>query len=87
MLPYIPIYIYIYNSCRVSSRCMYSSCLVEDHSENCFLTKETPYRDSSKGEVACLFSIQNAISVLRFSCLAKIATHVELCMARQHRDG
>ena len=40
-----------------------------------------------EGEVACLFSMQNAISVLLFSCLAKIATYVELCMARQHRDG
>ena len=28
-------------ACRASSRCMYSSCLVEDRSENCFLTKAT----------------------------------------------
>ena len=33
--------IYIYIACRVSSRCMYSSCLVEDRSENRFLTKAT----------------------------------------------
>ena len=32
---------YIYIACRVSSRCMYSSCLVEDRSENRFLTKAT----------------------------------------------
>ena len=35
------IHTYIYIACRVSSRCMYSSCLVEDRSENRFLTKAT----------------------------------------------
>ena len=33
--------LYIYIACRVSSCCMYSSCLVEDRSENRFLTKAT----------------------------------------------
>ena len=68
---------------------MYSSCLVEARSENRFPTK-ADFEIVARlewGEVACLFSMQYAISVLLFSCPAKIATYVELCMARQHRDG
>ena len=68
---------------------MYSSCLVEARSENRFPTKAAIeiIAKLEWGEVACLFSMHNAISVLLFSCLAESATYVELCVARQHRDG
>ena len=67
---------------------MYSSCLVEARSENRFPTQAALeiVAKLEWGEVACLFFMQYAISVLLFSCTARIATYVELCMGRQHRD-